>query len=218
VQAGAAGKQAHQAEAAPSVASSGRERILSVARAAFIERGYADVSMQEIASAAGLTKAAIYYHFPDKEALFTSVVAAEFERICTGVAAELALGPPLRTQLERVARFAFTSGRGDFARLAGDAHLYCSHPHQQAIRRQVATPIQLVREAFLQAREAGEITDAEIDIDVVVALYFSMLGGQIKEASIGAITNVPPDVLALQVANLVMDGIGARSADLASTP
>ena len=48
----------------------GRARILQVARAAFVERGYAAVSMQELAGAAGLTKAAIYYHFRDKQELF----------------------------------------------------------------------------------------------------------------------------------------------------
>lgn len=187
---------------------SGRERILSVARAAFIERGYADVSMQEIASAAGLTKAAIYYHFPDKEALFASIVEAEFERICQGIAAELALGPPLRAQLERVARFAFTTARGDVVRLIGDAHQYCSHPRRLAIRQQIDTPIRLVRDAFVQAQAAGEITN--VDIDVVVALYFSMIGGQVKETAIGAALDVSPEDLARMIANLLLDGIGAK--------
>jgi AcrR family transcriptional regulator len=167
--------------------------------------------MQEIASAAALTKAAIYYHFPDKEALFAAVVAAEFERICQGVAAELALGPPLRAQLERVAYFAFTSGRGDFGRLIGDAHQYCSNPRKLAIRQQVDTPFRLIRDAFVEARETGEIKD--VDVDVVVALFFSMLGGQIKEASIGAAMHVSPEDLARQVANLVLDGVGARPND-----
>ncbi len=212
----AIGERSGQVADTVATPSPGRERILAVARAAFIERGYADVSMQEIASAAGLTKAAIYYHFPDKEALFASVVSAEFERICQGVAAELAIGPPLRAQLERVALFAFTSGRGDFGRLIGDAHQYCSHPRKQAIRQQVDGPIRLVREAFVQARTSGEI--AEVDIEVVVALFFSMVGGQIKEASIGAAMDISPKDLARQVAKLVMDGIGARSTDLAPIP
>ena len=209
----AAGERLDRAGDALAASTPGRERILSVARAAFIERGYSDVSMQEIASAAGLTKAAIYYHFPDKEALFSSVVATEFERICRGITEELALGPPLREQLERVAHFVFTSGRGDFGRLIGDAHQYCSHPRLLAIRQQVDIPVHLVRGAFVQARSAGEIAD--VDIDVVVALYFSMLAGQIKEASVGASMNVSPDDLARQVARLVMDGVGARRDALA---
>ena len=46
--------EAPGARAAP---SGGRERILQVARAAFVERGFSAVSMQEIADAAALTKA-----------------------------------------------------------------------------------------------------------------------------------------------------------------
>lgn len=198
-----------QADNAPRGAASGRERILAVAHTAFIERGYADVSMQEIASEAELTKAAIYYHFPDKESLFASVVGAEFARICQGVEAELALGPPLRAQLYRVARFAFTSGRGDFGRLFGDAHHYCSYAHKQEIIQQVDMPVRLVREAFTRARASGEIGD--IDIDVVVALFFSMLGGQMREAILGAAIHVSPEELARQVANLVLDGIRATT-------
>ncbi len=194
----------------------GRERILAVARAAFIERGFADVSMQEIASAAGLTKAAIYYHFPDKEALFTSIVATEFERICRGIRDELRQGPPLRDQLERVARFAFTSGRGDFGRLIGDAHQYCSHARLLAIREQIDIPVHLVRDAFVQARQVGEIAD--VDIDVVVALYFSMIAGQIKDTNFGTTMTISPDDLAHQVASLVLDGIGARRDALAPKP
>jgi AcrR family transcriptional regulator len=199
------GKRLAQSEAA---AASGRERILAVARAAFIERGFSDVSMQEIATAAGLTKAAIYYHFPDKEALFTSVVASEFERLCRGVTAELALGPPLRDQLERVARFAFSSGRGDFGRLLGDAHQYCSHVGLKVIREQADVPMQLVRDAFVQARNAGEIAD--VNIDITVSLFFSMIAGQIKQANMGAQPDVTPEELACAVASLVLDGIGAR--------
>ena len=203
-----AAQRADPAEDALAAPVPGRERILAVAHAAFIERGFSDVSMQEIASAAGLTKAAIYYHFPDKEALFSSVVASEFERICYGVAAELALGPPLRDQLERVARFAFTSGRGDFGRLIGDAKQYCSHSRLLAIREQVDVPVHLVRDAFVQARNAGEITD--VSIDVVVSLYFSLIAGQMKEANLGTGLDITPEELARSVASLVLDGIGAR--------
>ena len=55
----------------------GRERILEHARALFLERGYVDVSMREIAEAANLRKASIYHHFADKEALFTAIVMEE---------------------------------------------------------------------------------------------------------------------------------------------
>jgi AcrR family transcriptional regulator len=52
----------------------GRERILAEAYTLFLARGFADVSMQHIANASGVTKAALYYHFASKEDLFVAVV------------------------------------------------------------------------------------------------------------------------------------------------
>lgn len=46
-----------------------RERILSEALRLFGERGYARVSIEEIADAAGVTKGAVYHWFTDKDDL-----------------------------------------------------------------------------------------------------------------------------------------------------
>jgi AcrR family transcriptional regulator len=43
-----------------------RERILDVARALFAQQGYAGTSIRDIADRLGITKAALYYHFPGK--------------------------------------------------------------------------------------------------------------------------------------------------------
>jgi AcrR family transcriptional regulator len=44
-----------------------RERILDVALDLFIEKGYDKTSLREIAEQLGFTKAALYYHFSNKE-------------------------------------------------------------------------------------------------------------------------------------------------------
>lgn len=48
-------------------------QILACAKAAFIARGYSDVSLAAIAAEAGVTKRTIYQHLGDKEALFRAV-------------------------------------------------------------------------------------------------------------------------------------------------
>lgn len=53
--------------------SSARERILEAAKAAFSEKGFDGVSMEEIAQRAGVRKPLIYYYFPSKEVLFEEV-------------------------------------------------------------------------------------------------------------------------------------------------
>lgn len=51
-----------------------REDIITAAGELFIEQGYAATSIQQIADAVGCTKAALYYHFKDKEALLQEVI------------------------------------------------------------------------------------------------------------------------------------------------
>ena len=58
-----------------------RERILDQATVLFVSRGYHGISMREIAEAAGVSKAGLYYHFRDKEALFLAILTANLERI-----------------------------------------------------------------------------------------------------------------------------------------
>ena len=51
-----------------------RQRILDAAYGLFRRKGYARVSMDEIAAAAGLTKRTLYYHFESKDALLGAVL------------------------------------------------------------------------------------------------------------------------------------------------
>ena len=183
----------------------GRDRILQVARAAFVDRGYADVSMQEIADAAGLTKPAIYYHFTDKQDLFEAVVIAEMVHLHHGVAEQLAPGPPLRAQLERVAAFALGAERGDLSRLIADAHRYCGRDRLRVLKAQIETPFGLLRAAFVAAQEQGEIGDC--DIDRVLTFYLNMIEGQLKGSGFGVVIDASPEDLARSITNLLMDGI-----------
>ncbi|HVS43716.1 MAG TPA: helix-turn-helix domain-containing protein [Candidatus Dormibacteraeota bacterium] len=58
-----------------------RDRILRLADALFAEHGYARVSMRLVATAAGVTKPALYYHFRNKDALFEECVLATQKRM-----------------------------------------------------------------------------------------------------------------------------------------
>ncbi len=55
--------------------------ILVQATPLFIAHGYHGLSMRQIAEAVGVTKAALYYHFQDKEALFLAVLGAHLEKV-----------------------------------------------------------------------------------------------------------------------------------------
>ena len=52
----------------------GRRRILDVAAALFLERGYVGTSLREIAGAVGMKPGSLYYHFASKEALLEAIL------------------------------------------------------------------------------------------------------------------------------------------------
>src|SRR5215475_13386898 len=51
-----------------------RRKLEQVARALFAERGFANVSAEEIVAAADVTRGALYHHYDGKEGLFEAVV------------------------------------------------------------------------------------------------------------------------------------------------
>jgi AcrR family transcriptional regulator len=70
-----------------SSAESTRARILEAARGLFADRGYAGTSMRDLAEALGITKAALYYHFPGKADILLALVEPlldDLERIGGG--------------------------------------------------------------------------------------------------------------------------------------
>lgn len=69
-----------------------RDRLVAQARRLFAENGYAAVSVDEVAAAAGLTKGAVYYQFKDKTDLFRAA--------CDAVMADVARYVDLSTMAE----------------------------------------------------------------------------------------------------------------------
>ena len=62
------------AKTVPPEAGSTATRILDAAEALFARRGFAGVSVREIAGQVGLNQASIYNHFPSKQALYEAVL------------------------------------------------------------------------------------------------------------------------------------------------
>jgi AcrR family transcriptional regulator len=58
-----------------------KRQILDGARRIFLQNGYAEASMEEIAVQAGVSKGTLYNHFHNKDDLFKSLIHAEASRI-----------------------------------------------------------------------------------------------------------------------------------------
>ncbi|HWB69105.1 MAG TPA: TetR/AcrR family transcriptional regulator [Solirubrobacterales bacterium] len=68
-----------------------RERLLAAARELFLEHEYDDVSTEEILARSGVSRGALYHHFPTKLDLFRAVFE-ESERRALALVAEQAVG------------------------------------------------------------------------------------------------------------------------------
>jgi AcrR family transcriptional regulator len=70
-------------------------RIAQVALSILEKEGPEAVSMRRVAQAVGITPMAIYHHFPDRQALLTTITNREFERLLSYIQSH-----PLRGSLE----------------------------------------------------------------------------------------------------------------------
>lgn len=63
--------------------------ILEQATALFAERGYASTSLEDVATAAQVTRGAVYHHFAGKQALFEAVVEQQEQLTIDRIAASM---------------------------------------------------------------------------------------------------------------------------------
>ena len=152
-----------------------RERILEVATAHFVERGYAAVSMREISADCGITKAALYYHFAGKAELLNEVFTDYLAEVGEVVSGSAASDPAAdsQTRLRAVVRglFELPAQRRAILRLA-------MHDVRQLSVEQQAAFASVYREDFLDPLgrlfadgiASGELIQADPDFCVKVLL------------------------------------------------
>ncbi|MGA2828508.1 MAG: TetR/AcrR family transcriptional regulator [Streptosporangiaceae bacterium] len=80
--------QARRTQADRSAAT--RDALVAAARRLFAAHGFAEVPADAIVAAAGVTRGALYHHFPDKTALFDAVLEAVEADIAVRLAGEVA--------------------------------------------------------------------------------------------------------------------------------
>jgi AcrR family transcriptional regulator len=147
----------------PKKQADGRERILDVAESLFQERGYTAITMRDIAKAAGMRQASLYYHFLSKEELFVSVRERMFERHQVGLQHALEQADKeLRSQLLAAANWFLSQPpinflsmmQADMPSLSESAKLRLS----QAVNQAIFEPI---GQAFTTAQANHQIRNVQ---------------------------------------------------------
>ena len=83
-------------------ATTGREFILETAAKLFRQQGYKGASIRDIAQACGVTNAALYYHFKNKEDLYLAVMEYDHARAMHSVLASVDDQGDLRAKLKQL--------------------------------------------------------------------------------------------------------------------
>ena len=156
--------------------SGGREAILDTSAKLFSQHGYKEVSIRDIAQACGMTNAALYYHFKNKEDLFLAMLQRDHEKTLAALR-KAATGPgDLREDLKRlVAQYAAIGceRRQSFQTLRRDlSNVEDMRGHKlfAEMRSSVLRPLE---ERLAQAQADGEIQAGD------TRLYARLLHGLI---------------------------------------
>jgi AcrR family transcriptional regulator len=157
----------------PPARGTARELLIAEATDRFQARGFADVSMQEIANAVGVTKAAMYYHFQSKEALFEVVIERAVNTFWEGIIARAHADGPLRDVLRGIIAYVKGSLEGFSLRLMDDFKRHCSPEAHQRILTQHPTPGRELATLFDRAIAAGEMRP--LNTAVVAVLFLGMV-------------------------------------------
>ncbi|MGB3579839.1 MAG: helix-turn-helix domain-containing protein [Roseiarcus sp.] len=140
-----------------------RERIIDSAAKVFGQHGYRLASMELVAQESGLTRQALYHHFPTKEALFRAVIEAVYESAfeaerTAGLKQEQVgkgLADILAAQLEARFRYLFEliKGSAQVEELLSEQQRQTRDLHQSFLDRKLS----LIAGAIERACAAGKV-------------------------------------------------------------
>lgn len=179
-----------------------RETILQESARLFVDRGYHGLAMRELAEAVGVSKAALYYHYKDKEDLFMAVLTSNLDRI-EQVINEARKAPTTRLRIEQMVQAIFrrapeqramirlasqemdhlsVAARADFSRLyhekfIGQVEAIIDEGIQSGELRPMNTSLATwlllgMMYPFFYTAHAGEMTSFDETIDLMLAIFF----------------------------------------------
>jgi len=84
----------------PAKAERTRAAILAAAERLFAKRGYAATRLEDVADAVGVKRAALFYYFRDKQALYDAVIEEAFRGLVAHLEAVLSADGPIGARVE----------------------------------------------------------------------------------------------------------------------
>lgn len=142
-----------------------REKLLAAATKLFAEKGYAGVSIRQLAEAAGVNSAMISYYFGGKEGLYEAVLSTLYERLLVqfeAVAAQTASAQEKLRLYAEVIRRTHTQDQPLMARLVLGELSSPTACLEIIIRKYTARIVQIISGILQEGIDSGELRQ---DID-----------------------------------------------------
>ena len=171
-----------------------RRQILDGARAAFARHGYEGATVRVLEEEIGLSRGAIFHHFPDKDAVFFALAAEDAEAM-TDVVAREGLVQAMRNMVAAPDPGWLGTSLEVSRRVRTDPEFRAAWAERSA-EITAATRARLVRQ-----REAGVLRD-DVDIDVLVA-YLEL----IREGLVAHLASGQPTENLVPVLDLVESSV-----------
>jgi AcrR family transcriptional regulator len=134
-----------------------RGRVLVAAAEVFARTGFLAASMNDIVEAAGVTKGAVYFHFPSKEALAVAIVEEQFAQWPAMVAAVIEHSPDALTSIVALTYEVGSRFRDDVLTTAGVRLSF----ERELVNADMPTPfvgwVAILQDLFSQARREGHL-------------------------------------------------------------
>lgn len=183
-----------------------RQRIVREALRLYSQGGYAGISLDTLAKAVGLTKAALFHHFKNKQELFFTLLLALLETYQRSLEAAIAQGSDTRSRLGNILRAMTLCPFFDPMKFLADEKGNLSLEQQREIERAfdaaLHAPVQRVLEMGIRA---GEVRPHQVALSVRVFLNLLLL-----LPSPGNPTNRPGQSLESEtLLDLFWHGVGA---------
>jgi AcrR family transcriptional regulator len=189
--------------------ATGRRCILDQAQQRFFAHGYHGVSIRDIVQACGLSNAALYYHFGNKQNLFVEVIR-EFAAMVAQQVREAGAGngscrQRLASMAEAFLQFSWES-RSELQTLLRDLTECEGEEIQQLIPEvtgQIMSPFAMVLEEAIATGEARAV-----DVQRVSALLMGMINSLAARRMHGRVAEPLTEDVDLAISTL-FEGIGA---------
>lgn len=150
------------------------EKIIAVAIKMFLEFGFQKVSVDEIASEAGMTKATVYYYFGSKSELFKEALVKLMQRVKTRIEHLLSKEDSLYNRLFEVTKgHLIATTTIDLEGFIRESKVTLSESQVEAMKQAEEDLYQAIEKSFSEAMAEGEIP--KVDARFAAHAYVSLV-------------------------------------------